>query len=302
MELHQLRYFIAVAETLSFTRAARRCHVAQPSLSQQIKKLEDELGMPLFERLPRRVRLAEGGQALLPRAKRIIAEVNAVDAALHADVAAGAGSLRVGGIPTMTPYLLPRLVSRFTRKFPNGELTVREDFTERLVEALNDHELDVAVMSTPVEHHALTVEVLGAEQLLVTAARDFPLHDASQGVTLRHLQDQPTVVLQEMHCLGQQIESFCTKRSIERRIVCETTQLETALRLVGLGLGISLVPEMCARADKSETRQYVRLGRKGPQREIAVVYRNDHPLSALAESFIDLLRRDLDSGAHRYAG
>lgn len=300
MELHQLRYFLAVSETGSFTRAAERCHVAQPSLSQQIKKLEGDLGCRLFDRQARRVVLSEAGHALLPRARRILAEVNAVDNAIKQDVASGSGPLLVGAIPTMAPYLLPRLLNRFMRKHPKCELTMREDFTERLVEALVDNELDFAVLSTPIEHPALHLDVLGRERLLLTAAKDYKLPAAAKRLSIRDLREQPAVVLHEMHCLGHQIESFCSTRRVTRRIVCRTTQLETVLRLVGLGLGISLVPEMCARADGAKSRRYEALGRGGPEREIAVAYRPDRHRSRLAATFIQMLREDIDSGVHAY--
>ncbi|MCG8403764.1 MAG: LysR family transcriptional regulator [Phycisphaerales bacterium] len=300
MEIHQLRYFLAVSETGSFTRAAERCHVAQPSLSQQIKKLESALGCQLFDRQVRGAVLSEAGHALLPRARRILAEVNAVDTAIKQDLAAGSGPLLVGAIPTMAPYLLPRLLNRFMRQYPKCELTMREDFTERLVEAVVDNELDFAVLSTPTDHPALHLDVLGRERLLLTAAKDYKLPAATKKPSVRDLHEQPAVVLHEMHCLGHQIESFCSARRVTRRIVCRTAQLETVLRLVGLGLGISLVPEMCARADGAKSRSYYALGRGGPEREIAVAYRLDRCQSRLAATLIQMLRKDISSGLHVY--
>ena len=140
MEFHQLRYFLAVADTASFTRAAARCCVAQPSLSQQIKKLEQQLGAPLFDRRNRVVTLTEAGRALLPRARRIIAEVADAHDRLGQDMASGTGPLRVGVIPTIGPFMLPAVMRRFLKQYPQCDLSVEEDLTERLLERISEHQ------------------------------------------------------------------------------------------------------------------------------------------------------------------
>ncbi|ANM31754.1 hypothetical protein ABI59_22630 [Acidobacteria bacterium Mor1] len=295
MELHQLRYFVAVAETGGFVRAAKRCHVAQPSLSQQIRKLEDELGMPLFDRVPSGAVLTEAGRALLPRARRILYEVRDVSSELRRDLDAGRGPLSVGAIPTMAPYLLPPVLSRFVRANPDCELTVREDLTERLIEAVVEHELDLAIMSTPVEHPALSVEVIGRESLIAVAPKDYPWPAKP---SLDDLRDQPTVVLHEIHCLGKQVEDFCSANSVTRRIVCRSTQLPTVLALVGLGLGLSIVPEMAARTDRTKSRTYREIAGEQPEREISVVRRTDRSVSMLAGRFVEeICQRLTESGA-----
>lgn len=292
MELHQLRYFVAVAETGGFVKAAQRCGVAQPSLSQQIRKLEDELGVALFDRSSRGAVSTEAGRALLPRAQRILAEVRETVAGVKEDVESGRGPLSVGAIPTMAPYLMPRVLSCFLREHPDCELTVREDLTDRLIEAVVDHELDAAVMSTPVDHPALHVEVIGREPLLVVAPAGSPLPERLQ---VKDLTDEPAVVLHEVHCLGQQIADFCSTARLRRRIVCRSTQLPTVLSLVGLGLGVSIVPEMAARQDSDPSRVYRRLQGR-PEREIAIVRRSDRSVSTLCQRFLELLGAELEGG------
>jgi LysR family hydrogen peroxide-inducible transcriptional activator len=292
MELHQLRYFVAIAETGGFVRAAQRCGVTQPSLSQQIRKLEGELGVTLFDRSSRGAVPTEAGRALLPRAQRILAEVRETMAGVKEDVEAGRGPLSVGAIPTMAPYLMPPVLSRFLRDYPDCELTVREDLTERLIEAVVDHELDAAVMSTPVDHPALDVQVIGREPLLVVAPAGSPLPDR---LRVEDLTDKPAVVLHEVHCLGQQIADFCSTARLRRRIVCRSTQLPTVLSLVGLGLGVSIVPEMAARQDSSSSRVYRPLQAR-PEREIAIVRRSDRSVSALCRRFLELLGEELAAG------
>ncbi|MCB1056287.1 MAG: LysR family transcriptional regulator, partial [Acidobacteria bacterium] len=272
MELHQLRYFVAVAEAGSFSNAARRCHVAQPSLSQQIKKLEIDLGQELFERHPSGVVLTEAGHALLPRARRVLSEVQEAAAALRSDIDDGAGPLAVGAIPTMAPYVLPPVLAPFSQRFPRCELTVREDLTDRLIEALLAYELDVAVLSTPIEEELVDVEVLGSERLLLAAPPGYPL-PADHDVSLGALEHEPTIVVHEMHCLGQQIRSFCDAARVRQRVVCRSTQLATVQELVALGLGISILPEMAIAQDKDGRCCYHSLSEPQPCRDIAVAWR-----------------------------
>jgi LysR family hydrogen peroxide-inducible transcriptional activator len=298
MELHQIRYFVAVAEAGSFSRAAEHCHISQPSLSQQIKKLEKSLGHKLFDRQSHGAVLTDAGQALLPRARRILMEVQEARVGLQRDVEEGRVPLAIGAIPTMAPYLLPPVLGRFVRAYPDCELTVREDRTERLVEAIAGFELDCAVVSTPIDHPLVDVELVGSERLLLTAADDYPLPPPDQ-LTLENLRGEPTIVLHEMHCLGQQISEFCATHRLQQRILCRTTQLATIQRLVTLGLGISIVPEMTARADDADCRRYLPLRHADPRREIAVAWRRYRTRASLAERFVELLRTDLDSGVHR---
>lgn len=304
MEIHQLRYFVAIAEAGSFSRAAERCRVAQPSLSQQIQKLERDLGQTLFDRLPRGAALTEAGDALLPRARRILAEVRAASGEIERDLESGRVPLAVGAIPTMAPYLLPPVLRRLTAEFPDCELTVREDLTERLVEALVDLELDCAIMSTPVDHRLVEVEILGEERLLLAAHRDLTLPSASK-VALDILRAQPSIVLHEMHCLGEQIRDFCEAAELTQKIVCRSTQLHTVQRLVAMGMGISLVPEMAippGTSDGEETNgslRYSPVPNLDPSREISVVWRKDRSRPRLALRFVELVREDLEAGVHR---
>lgn len=298
MELHQLRYFVAVAEHGGFSRAAEHCRVAQPSLSFQIKRLETELGQPLFDRLKRGVALTEAGRLLLPRAQRILAEVREAGEAIERDLSQGRGTVHLGAIPTIAPYLLPPAFERFTKSFPESSLHVHEDYTERLVTALVGGELDFAVLSTPLDHPALEVEVIGLERLLVALPPAFA--DRHPGPpSIADLTREPAVVLHEMHCLSRQIQGFCTTRRLRQSIVCRTAQLTTVQTLVAAGLGVSLVPEMCAKADTSGSVLYAPLAGEPPTREIAIAWRSDRSRSFLARELVRLLREDLESGRHR---
>lgn len=292
MELRQLRYFVAAAEAGTISRAAEHCGIAQPSLSQQVRALERSLGLTLFDRLGRGVALTEAGRALLPRAKRILAEVRDTEERLVHDVQRGAGPLAIGAIPTMAPYLLPDLLATLRTEFPECELTVRENFTERIVEALVNNEIDIAILSTPIDHEHVDLRILGAEPLLVVAPAAHPLAD-DDAIALPDLRDEPTIVLHEMHCLGQQISGFCAARRIARRVICQTTQLPTVLELVSRGLGVSLVPRMAADADHATDRVYRPIRRAPPSREIAIATRTGRSRSVVARRLETLLAQRL---------
>jgi LysR family hydrogen peroxide-inducible transcriptional activator len=175
MELHQLRYFVAVAEAGNFGRAAARCRVSQPSLSQQIIKLEAQFGRKLFDRLGRRIALTDAGLALLPRAKAILAEVIEAEREMIGDLDSGRGRLAIGAIPTIAPYLLPGVIRTFLAINPEADLTVSEDVTDGLIEAIADAELDLALMSLPIDDPRISYEELMIEPLLLVAPADDPI-------------------------------------------------------------------------------------------------------------------------------
>ena len=288
MTLQQLRYFIAVAECESFTRAAHRCDVAQPSLSQQIGRLERSLGLCLFDRLGTGAALTDAGRALLPRAREILAQTRDIEAHLEADLDRGVGALAIGAIPTMAPYMLPRAIKTFSRRYLECDLTIREDLTERLVEALIDGVLDMAIMSAPVESDLIDLDIIASEPLLLAVPASHNLASANHATTAA-LRDEPVILLHEMHCLGQQMADFCAVKRVARRIVCTSAQLATVQSLVGLGIGVSLVPKMCADADPSKSRRYLPFPRGGPSRPIAIAWRKDRSRSRVARAFADLL-------------
>lgn len=291
MEIHQLTYFVAVAETGSFTRAAERCSVAQPSLSQQIMKLEQELGESLFDRLPRRVVLTEAGRMLLPRANSILAELQDIKQGLNEDIEDGRGVLSVGFIPTVAPFVLPRVIERFSRDFPLATLSVQEDLTEVLVREIIDGKLDVGITSLPIHNKLIRTQELLSEPLMVASSHG---HDIVSRASLhvKELDDYPFIALSEVHCLGEQVQSFCYRQDLSLRIVCHTSQLSTVQNCVALGLGVSLVPQALALSDTSEQISYRALSDAAPQRKIAAATHVERTQSFLAKKFIEIVRQE----------
>ncbi len=290
MEIHQLRYFVAISDVGSFTGAAKACNVAQPSLSQQIRKLEGELGHQLFDRLGRQVVLTDAGTALLPRARRILAELREVQQHLPDEITGG-GTLVVGAIPTMAPYLLPDALSGFAKSRPRTRVQVVEDFTDRLVEALVRAEIDLAIVSPPIDHSAVEVEVLFEEPLYVAVRSDDPWAD-QDSVTLSQLTERESIVLDDsVHCLGRQVDEFCRAMHVAQNVSCRATQMATLQRMVEMGHGVALVPEMAVRADRTNSRKYLPLSDANPRRGVAVATRIGRSRSFLAGEFVKAIER-----------
>ena len=289
MELHQLRYFVAVAETSSFSRGAERCGITQPSLSQQILKLEAELGQKLFDRLGRSVRMTPSGRILLPRAQRILAEVNAAAKAVQQDILEGKGSLTVGAIPTIAPFLLPEALGELRKRFPESEIHIVEDTTERLTESLVRAELDLAIMSPPVDDEHLTTEELFVEELFAVLPPGHPLV-TSPDLQLGMLNGEEAIVLQPMHCLSTQIDAFCKAEGVQRRITCSTSQLETLYNMVGLGMGLSMVPEMFVKQAPNGPCVIRNFSGNPPHRGIAAYWHVGRVRNPLGEFLCDIIR------------
>ncbi len=289
MELHQLRYFAAVAELGNFTRAAERCFVSQPSLSQQIIKLEHQLGCPLFERLGRTVKLTDAGHALYERAVRILSAVDEAAASVPTDADWTAAEVSVGAIMTVAPYLLPAVVGSFLKRFPKARITVREDFTAGIVRDCLTGELDVGIVALPIESDRLTIEPLFTEELLLALPPRHPLRN-KKTLGSADIADQGFVLLKEVHCLGEQIVSYCRQRDCLPAVTCQTAQLSTVQEMVALGLGVSLVPEMAAHAERTKRLAYRSLGRDAPRRTLALIHHRDRYHGRLSDCFVESLR------------
>jgi LysR family hydrogen peroxide-inducible transcriptional activator len=288
MEMNQLRYVVAVARTGNFSRAAEQCHVAQPSLSQQILKLEDELGERLFDRMKREVKLTTHGEAFLRRAVRILEEVDAAkrEASDARDLLHG--TLAVGILPTIAPYLLPDVMTQFTEKFPGVEVVVQEDTTARLLKSTLGYEIEFAVASQPIQDERLEVRELFTEELLLALPRGHRL-TRKRSVTAADLKDERLIVMKEGHCLGDQVLGFCDRRGVKPRISFRSAQLETVQAMVASGLGISLIPAMAARSEREDLPVYRSLQSPKPQRKIVAVWPRQRPPGRAAREYVKMI-------------
>jgi LysR family hydrogen peroxide-inducible transcriptional activator len=295
MELHQLRYFVAVAETGSFTRAAEREGVTQPTLSEQIIRLESPkygIGQRLFDRLGRKVVLTDAGQVLLSHAQAILAAVDEAERAVR-DSGEG-GRLRIGAIPTIAPFVLPRIVSRFRKDHAAVQLQLKEDLTERLLADLLAGELDLAIMALPIRDERLHVEKLFTEPLVMALP---PKHRlvAKNEVKLGDVVDEPFILLDDVHCLGDQVLSICHRGGLEPRVVCRGEQIVTLLAMVAAGQGVSIVPEMAATADTARSCVYRPLGKPVPTRTLCAVWHKHRYRPATLRAFVEVMQKDSGS-------
>ena len=294
METHQLRYFTAVAETGNFTRAAERCHVSQPSLSQQIINLESELGQKLFHRLPRKVVLTETGGQFLERARRILFEME-ISVKEIKDAPGIQRRIVVGAIPTVMPYLMPTIIEKARKKHPGLIIHAREDFRTPLVKSILEGELDMALVATPVANPQLAVETFFTEQLLLAVPKEHPL--ATHPIVLgEDLRDETFVLLGHSSSLAEQIQRFCGAHNFDPNIGYRCSQISTVKSFVTMGLGISILPQVARAPEDKNHIIYRRLsGRGAPSREIVLVRHLRRYQSRGAALFLDVLRENTKS-------
>ncbi len=290
MELHQLRYFTAVAREGNFTRAAEACGVAQPSLSQQIQKLEKELGTPLFDRMPRSVILTEAGKKLKEMAADILTSVDEARRRIVDDPAEVSGRLAIGVIPTIAPFVLPKVLRSYTRRFPDVAIHVEESVTETLLQEVSEGELDLAILALPIEHDRLHAESLYDEPLLLAMSADHPLAKRKR-VTWEHLAQERLLVLHDMHCLGDQVMGLCRRHSLRPDYAFRGAQLATIQHMITLGMGVSLIPEMAARSDNTTSRVYRAIAGDSPYRTIAVAWHLYRYRTTAARRMLEELQR-----------
>jgi LysR family hydrogen peroxide-inducible transcriptional activator len=288
MELHQLRYFLAVARTCNFSRAAEQCRVAQPSLSQQIMKLEEELGDRLFERTKREVSLTPAGERLRARAERVLDEVELARDCVRDPKGTLKGKVTLGALPTVAPYYLPKRLQGFTRRHPHVEIVVHEDTTTQLASGVLAKEIDFALVSLPVERAGLVAEEFFDEALLVAMPTRHALAQR-RILTLDDLEPETFILMKEGHCLAGQALQFCRLNGFAPRVSFRSAQIETVLAFVAAGWGISIVPAMARRALVSGVR-YRAIA--GVTRSIGIIHREARPLSQAARAVVEFLKKN----------
>jgi LysR family hydrogen peroxide-inducible transcriptional activator len=283
MEIHQLRYFCAVAETGSFTRAAEREQVAQPSLSQQVIKLEEELGVRLFDRLGRTVRLTDLGQIFLPRARVILSELKAAKEEVTDKQFSPAGPVSVGVIPTIAPYFLPPRIGSFCRKYPEASITVFEDVTARLLDRLRAGLIDFALMALPMRGHDLECFPLRTERLFAIFPKEHKLAKKPR-VLMRELRHESFLLLRDDHCFRETAIEVCKRARILPRVTFESGQFSSILAMVGAGLGISIIPEMAL--ERRPDCSFVLIADERAARTIGIAMLKGHFLTGVQRAFL----------------
>src|ERR1700683_4017365 len=287
MQIQQLRYVCAVAETGNFSRAAERCQVAQPSLSQQVLKLEEDLGAKLFDRLGRSVRVTEAGRAFIPRARAILEQMDEARSSVAANNADLRGSIAVGVIPTVAPYLMPSYTAAFAKKYPDAKLRIVEETTSVLVEGLRDLSIDVAILALPLRHKELEFFPIRTEPLFAALTKDHPRASA-ESLTLNDLRGESFVMLRDGHCFRDLSIDTCTRARITPHIAFESGQFSSLLGMVAAGVGVSLVPEMAI--DRNVACRYVRLSDPQATRTIVTAVVRGRSFNRVQQAFISGIR------------
>ena len=243
MELHQLRYFCAVAREGNFTRAAKAENVAQPSLSQQILKLEAELDAKLFDRFPRSAKLTQFGRTFLFRAQAILRHVDEAKTEIEEMAGTEKGRVVIGAIPTIAPYFLPPVLAGFTRQHPTIAVSVMEETTPILLERMHDGRIDLALLALPVAGEELICEDLFSEPLFAVVPPKHHLASRTM-IDLQEIRTDPFLLLKEGHCFRESVIMACRKSKLQPNLVFESDQFSTILAMVSAGMGVSVVPAM----------------------------------------------------------
>jgi LysR family transcriptional regulator, transcription activator of glutamate synthase operon len=295
MELRQLRYLVALAEEGNFTRAAASEHIAQPAMSQQIKRLEDELGLALVERTTRRVALTEAGSLLVVRCRRILAELEAANAELQSLRGMHAGHVTVGAMHTMGPVDLSLALALFREQHPSVHFTVREQSSEEMAEMLRVDELDLAFLSVTewVESRGLGLHQLVSEELVVLLPRAHRLGKRSQ-LRMAELAGEPFISFRTGARLRELLIAAGREAGFEPQVTLESNESQRVRRLVSRGLGVAILPRSDAEGPGADVA-VATLTEPSLRRDITLAWREGRRLTPAAAEFLDLAR---DTFAH----
>jgi LysR family hydrogen peroxide-inducible transcriptional activator len=296
MTLQELRYLVALADEGHFAHAAEVCHVGQPTLSTQIKKLEDHLGVMLFDRSQRRVAPTAIGEQIVNRARVALQEIDKIRDLVATGQDSMSGVLRLGAIPTIAPYLLPLLLAAIHTSYPKLRLFLREDLTARLLEQLRIGRIDAALMALPVRGEGLEAEALFNEPFLLALPAGHPLTEKKE-VREKDLSSHCILLLEEGHCLRDQALAICgSMRRIESDEVTATS-LETLRQMVAVGVGCTLLPALATapgvgsiHGDLIEMRPFAD---PAPSRTIALLWRHRYPREDALILLAKLIRANL---------
>ncbi len=289
LTLKQLRYFEALSRHGHFGRAADACAISQPALSVQIKELEQNLGTPLFERSPRRVRLTAFGEDWALRVRDILRSVDELGDMARAAQNGLVGRLRIGVIPTIAPYLLPGLIGHLAQANADLDVHIRETVTPKLIEELAGGQIDTAIVALPVAESGFEEVPLFEESLVLVR----PMHDANRPVpTPEVLREMRLLMLEEGHCFRDQAMSFCNLQSALPREGLDGSSLSTLVQMVGAGIGVTLIPEMAVAVETRSAPVCVgHFAEPQPQRTVGMIWRKTNPLAGQLRQVADIVQQ-----------
>ena len=293
MNLRDLRYLVALAEHRHFGRAAAASFVSQPTLSTQIKKLEDELGVALVERTPRKVLLTEVGREIAQRARDVLNEIDQIRAIARRTIDPESGTVRLGIFPTLGPYLLPHVVPRIRERFPRLELLLVEEKTEVALRQLREGRLDAAVLALPIHDDQLHAEFLFEEPFLLAVSGQHPLA-RRQHLDVQELSTQKLLLLEDGHCLRDQALAVCRLFGANEKSEFRATSLETLRQMVAADVGITLLPTLSVKPPVPRSENIRLLDFQGddrPSRRIAMAWRRSSAMTGFLQQLAQQFKR-----------
>jgi LysR family transcriptional regulator, hydrogen peroxide-inducible genes activator len=296
MNLRDLAYLVALDDHRHFGRAAEASFVSQPTLSTQLKKLEDELGIILIERAPRNLMFTEAGKAIVERARTILGEVDAIRAYARRAGDPEAGTIRLGIFPTLGPYLLPHVVPQLHKRFPRLELLLVEERTDEVLEQLRNGKLDAGLLALPIADERLHIEPLFTEPFVLAAP---PTHALARQphLSLADLDGQSVLLLEDGHCLRQQALDVCELAGASERAGFRATSLETLRQMVAADVGVTLMPTLAIKPPVPQVKGLclIPFDDPPPARRIAMVWRRSSAIHEFLLKLADVFR-DLPKG------
>jgi LysR family hydrogen peroxide-inducible transcriptional activator len=298
LKLKDLRYLAMLAETRHFGQAAAACHVSQPTLSAQLRKLEDYLGVQLVERQPRNVTLTEAGEAIAARARQIMTTSDEIVRLAQGWRDPLAGRLRVALLPTIGPYLLPLVLTRLRKALPRLELMLYEYQTDAMLRHLHAGEIDLGILALPVQGEGLATRAL-YEEPFVLAVPDTHRLAGRRQAQLSELGDEDLLLLEDGHCLRDQALAVCARTRLHEKQDFRATSLETLRQMVAAGAGVTLLPALAARGAYAHAKgmKLVPLARPVPSRRIGALWRTSTARSAAIDAVCEQLARHSGLGA-----
>ncbi|MDX1554556.1 MAG: LysR substrate-binding domain-containing protein [Xanthomonadales bacterium] len=285
MNIRALQYFVKLADLKHFSKSAEACFVSQPTLSTQIRKLEEELGVQLVERAPRKVMLTPVGEEIADRARAVLNDIEQIRAVARKSIDPAEGTLRLGIFPTLAPYLLPHVIPKLRKKFPRLLLQLAEEKTDDILKMLHRGTLDAALLALPIEDEGLTVSVLFEEPFVLAIPEDHPLAGQAS-VTTEDLRGSELLLLEEGHCMREHALEVCSLAGASERVDFHATSMETLRQMVAADVGITLMPLLAVKPPIARTANVVikPFEEPGPSRTIALVWRSTSALGAFFES------------------
>lgn len=290
MNLRDLRYLVALADTRHFGKAAARCHVSQPTLSAQLKKLEEYLGVELIERQPRRVALTEMGEQIVARARRVVADSDELLTLARSSRDPLSGSLKIALIPTIGPYLLPLVSKPLRKQLPKLKLMLYEYQTEPLLQALRAGDIDAGILALPVHADGVDTCKLYDEDFVIALPKDHRLVDKA-AVKLDDLAGDSLLLLEDGHCLRDQALEICGRAELDEDQDYRATSLETLRQMVAAGMGVTLLPKLSASGPFASEKSVVikPFPKPVPTRTVGAVWRKSSTRSAAIKSVCEVI-------------